>query len=55
MGGDEVHYATMERREMAMESHIGMMTALIIIIETVNGVKRLGIHHHHRVSPEREV
>jgi len=55
MGGDEVQDATMKRREMAMESRIGVMTGMIIVIETVNGIKRLGMHRFHHRSPGREV
>jgi len=37
--GDEVQQGAMKRREMAMESRIGIMTVLIIVIETVDGIK----------------
>ena len=54
-GGDEVQQAAMKRREMAMESRIGIMTVLIIVIETVDGIKRLGMHRRQHRSPEKEV
>jgi len=55
MKEDEVQDVATKRREMATESRIGIMTMLIIVVEMVDGIKQLEMHHRQHQNQEKEV